>query len=127
MSISPFLTINCPCDEALQWAKAQLSKAGMRPVQTFDLHLARAGLDICLCPHHGTEDCDCQMVVLLVYGSEEHPVSLILHGNDGQTQFSITDLPDQKTESVTIHAIRQVLEINTPLSPSPVKSRFGSS
>ena len=112
MSISPFLSTNHSCDEALKWTKEQLLQAGLHPVQTFDLHTARAGLHDCPCPHHGTEDCDCQMVVVLVYGRCEQPVSLILPGNDGQTRFSIADPLDQSIDSKTIHTIRQALEMN---------------
>jgi hypothetical protein len=31
------------------------------------------------------------MVVLLVYGAMEEPVTLTLHGNDGQTRLSISE------------------------------------
>ena len=68
MNTSPFLSINHPSDEALQWTKQQLLQAGLRSIQTFDLHTARLALHDCPCPNHGTEECDCQMVVLLVYG-----------------------------------------------------------
>ena len=69
----------------------QLKEVGLRTVQTFDLHSAITGTRGCSCPNHGTEECDCQMVVLLVYGTEEEPVTLILHGNGTQTWFSLTD------------------------------------
>jgi hypothetical protein len=89
MNISPFLTVNLTCDITLPWVSHQLLKAGLRSVQTFDLHTARAALHDCECPHHGTDQCDCQMVVLLVYGTTTEPVTLILHGNNGQTWLSI--------------------------------------
>jgi len=88
MNISPFLTVNYSCDKTLQWTNQQLQQAGLRSVQTFDLHTARIGSHDCQCPNHGTEACDCQMVVLLVYGDAVEPVTLILHGNDGQTWLS---------------------------------------
>jgi hypothetical protein len=37
------------------------------------------------------EACDCQMVVLLVYGKENLPVSLVAHGHNGQTWFSLVE------------------------------------
>lgn len=110
MNISPFLSVNQPCDEALQWTKEKLSRAGMHAVQTFDLHTARAGLRNCPCPNHGTEDCDCQMVILLVYGSAEAPATLVFHGNDGQTWLSIVDEPRQRADSKLLAEIRQALE-----------------
>lgn len=110
MSISPFLSIHRPCDEALQWAKKQLLLADLRAVQTFDLHTARMGPHTCSCPNHGTDECDCQMVVLLVYGKAPEPETLILHGNDGQTWVSIADTPDPRTNTMTVIAIKRALE-----------------
>jgi hypothetical protein len=89
MSFSPFLIVERNCDAALQWANQQLLQAGLRTMQTFDLSAARAGAHNCLCPYHGIEQCDCQMVILLVYGSNEGPETLILHGNEGKTWFSL--------------------------------------
>lgn len=111
MNISPFLTVNLTCEITLPWVSHQLLKAGLRSVQTFDLHTARAALHDCDCPHHGTDQCDCQMVVLLVYGKMDEPATLILHGNDGTTWLSITasaksnrDLDEQIRQSLGISA-----------------------
>jgi hypothetical protein len=119
MNMSPFLSISHSCDETLQWTNKQLITAGLRPVQTFDLHTARLGLHDCSCPNHGTEECDCQMVVLLVYGKAEEPVTLILHGNDGQTWLSMADTPRQRSNARLTNEIQQALEVqasepNTP-------------
>ena len=110
MNISPFLSINHSCDEALQWSKEQLVQAGLHPVQTFDLNIAWAGLHDCSCPNHGTDKCDCQMVVMLVYHDAMEPATLILHGSNGQTWFSIVDNSNQKTNSKIAIAIRNSLE-----------------
>ena len=121
MNISPFLSVNQSCDEALQWTKEQLYQAGLRPVQTFDLHTARLALHDCPCPNHGTDECDCQMVVVLVYGTSEDvstlptvvntsPVTLILHGNDGETWLSIADSPRQRSDTKLPNEIKQALE-----------------
>jgi hypothetical protein len=116
MNTSPFLSVNHPCDEALQWTKKLLLQAGLRSIQTFDLHAARAGSHDCRCPNHGTDQCDCQMVVLLVYGNAAEPVTLILHGNDGQTQLSIADDPRQRADAKLITVIQQALELKAPVS-----------
>jgi hypothetical protein len=72
--------LNYSCGEALQWTSQTLTQNGLRVIQTFDLNTARHTLEDCSCPHHGTSECDCQMVVLLVYGETGGPVTLILHG-----------------------------------------------
>jgi hypothetical protein len=89
MNISPFLSTNYPFRKALPRVSKQLNEAGLRTVQTFDLHSAITGAQGCSCPNHGTEECDCQLVVLLVYGTAAEPVTLILHGNGEQTWFSL--------------------------------------
>ena len=78
----------------------------MRVMQTFDLRLTsplKPGY--CTCPHHGTNECDCQMVVVLVYGKAAEPATLILHGNDGQTWLAIADDPRQRADVKLITAI----------------------
>ena len=91
MNISPFLSTNCPCDEALPKVSKQLKDAGLRTVQTFDLHSAMSGMHRCSCTNHGTDVCDCQMLVLLVYGRAVEPETLILHGDSKRTWISLAD------------------------------------
>jgi len=114
MNISPFLTVNQTCDQTLPWVNQQLLKAGLRSVQTFDLHTARVASHDCECPHHGTDQCDCQMMVLLVYGHTEEPATLLLHGNDGTTWLSIT--ASAKPSHELDDQIRGALGINEPTS-----------
>jgi hypothetical protein len=110
MNISPFLSIYCPCDEALPKISKQLKEAGLRTVQTFDLHSAMTGTHGCSCPNHGTEECDCQMVILLVYGDTAEPVTLLLHGNSKQTWISLADSVLQRPNPQLQITIQKVLE-----------------
>ena len=109
-TLSPFLSIDSSCDQALQMTRTQLSEAGLSAVQTFNLNTARLGLHNCCCPNHETEACDCQMIVLLVYGEAPEPVTLILHGNNGQTWISIAESAVQRGEPQLVVRIRRVLE-----------------
>lgn len=54
------------------------------------------------------------MVVMLVYGEADEHVTVILHGNDGQTWFSIADGPRQKSDDQLSMAIQQALEVKVP-------------
>jgi hypothetical protein len=107
--LNPFLSLNSPSDKCLAWIKERLTTANLRVVQTFDLTTAREALDDCPCPHHGTDECDCQMVVLLVYASVVEPATLILHGNDGQTWLSLVERPGQRPDEGTVRAIQKAL------------------
>lgn len=117
-TFSPFCTIACSCDDTLQWTKQRLSQADLHAMQTFDLHSTRPTLEDCSCPDHGTNQCDCQMIVLLVYGNATEPATLILHGNDGQTWISLAENPNQRTDGTMISAIQEALEVKAPVSIS---------
>src|SRR3972149_11902275 len=106
---SPFLILEQPCDDAINWVARQIGNAGLQVVRTFDLHVARHTHANCPCPHHGTDQCDCQMVVLLVYGSDRQPVSIVAHGHNGQTWFSVVDPPQQRADPRLEAAIRLAL------------------
>jgi hypothetical protein len=116
MTTPSFLTVDLPCDMALQAAKKKLSQGGLRALQTFDLHTARLTQQDCPCPNHGTAECDCQMIVLMVYGQTSDPATLILHGSDGQTRFSIADDPSQRRDRRLVTSIKEVLEIKSAVS-----------
>jgi hypothetical protein len=108
--LTTFLSLNHSGDKSLVWVKEQLATAKLRAVQTFDLHSARHALADCPCPHHGTEQCDCQMVVLLVYTNAAEPATLILHGNDGRTWISLVEHPDHQPSQEAVRAIQKALE-----------------
>ena len=109
MNISPFLFTNCPCNEALPKVNQQLKDAGLRTVQTFDLHSAMSGAHGCSCPNHGTQECDCQMIVLLVYGGAVAPETLILHGGSQRTWISLADTVLQNRDSQLQITIQKAL------------------
>jgi hypothetical protein len=114
MSVASFLIVEQNCDTALQWANQQLAGAGLRTVRTFDLQDARAGSHDCSCPHHGTEQCDCQMVILLVYGSSNKPITLILHGNNGKTRLTLDNT--MQPASPLANQVRKILDFTESTS-----------
>jgi len=95
---SPFLTLDQDCDEAVTWVTDRVRQAGLTLIRTFNLQVARQAQVACPCPHHGTDECDCQMVVLMIYGVEAQPLALIAHGFNGQTWFTIVDIPQQRVD-----------------------------
>jgi hypothetical protein len=98
-ALSTIRSIDCSCDDALKQLTQSLTSGGLHVMETFDLHSARLGLADCACPHHGTAECDCQMIVLMIYGKAVQPATLILHGNDGQTWFSLVNNPAQQADA----------------------------
>ena len=110
--LTPVLSVSHPCNETADLLKHRLMERGWTTLQTFDLQDALLGIDGCSCPHHGTQECDCHMIVLLVYGLEPEPVTLILHGSDGQTWVAFADNAQQKARKASMTAIRDALEVN---------------
>lgn len=105
----PFLGLKKDCSEAIQWISGHLKGSGLQVVQTFDLHATRLDHSLCSCAHHGTEQCDCQMVVLLVYENGFPPTSVVAHGHDGQTWFMLGDAPQENIYTSLEAAIQYAL------------------
>ena len=105
-------TLNLDADQALPLITNILSGLGLQVLPSFDLQAARASQFRCKCPHHGTAQCDCQMVVLLVYGHSEQPTSMVVHGQDGKTNISLVDTPQQRPDRGMIGRIQKALEAN---------------
>jgi len=106
---SPFLVLKKDCGEAIHWISGHLNRSGLQVLQTFDLQAARAAHGSCSCPHHGDDQCDCQMAVLLVYGNGHPPASLVAHGRDGQTWFVLADSYPQGVDTALGDAIQKAL------------------
>jgi hypothetical protein len=109
--------LNQPCDEAVDWVTEQVYQAGFSVLRTFDLQMARHAQTSCPCPHHGTDQCDCQMVVLLVYQKHLEPLAIVAHGFEGQTWLSVVDTPQQRADPHLEATIRQLV---TPSSQSTI-------
>ncbi|MDP2994878.1 MAG: hypothetical protein Q8N46_07130 [Anaerolineales bacterium] len=109
ISIPPFQVLEQPCEEATAWVTKQLGDLGLRVVVTFDLRIARIAHTDCPCPHHGTDQCDCQLNVLLVYKTGFAPVTLLAHGHDGRTWLSLVNTPQQPVDPRLVALIRKNL------------------
>ena len=86
-----------------------MEQAGYQVMRSFDLNAARAAHVECSGPHHGTTVCDCQMVVLLVYGQGGSPVTLTAHSRDGRTQFAFVNDPTQRPSADLENSIINLL------------------
>ena len=108
-ALIPFLVLDQTCDQVLAWVNQQLTSADLRVVQTFDLQVARLAHPDCPCPHHGTNDCNCQMVVLLVYRKQDDPATLVIHGQDGRTWVSLAGPVGKRANQHLETAIRRAI------------------
>jgi hypothetical protein len=106
---SVLCVMDLDCAAAVTWMTNKVSQAGLAVIRTFDLQTTRYGAASCPCPQHGTDACDCQMVVLLVYQDHHQPLSLVAHGYDGQTWFSVVSTPEQRPDPALEQLIHGLL------------------
>jgi hypothetical protein len=100
------------CEQATRQTEAVLGHAGLRVVRSFDLRQVDGLPDDCDCPYHGTALCDCQMVVLLVYGEAATPATLVAHGRSGKTWLTLVDSPEQRPLPDLAQRITTALQSN---------------
>jgi hypothetical protein len=93
------LEVHADCEKTASLVAEKLSAAGFRVMHTFDIQFSNCDHPGCRCPHHGTDKCDCQMAILLVYGASAEPVSLVFHGRDHRTQIEWIVQPGQRVRA----------------------------
>ena len=116
------LTFNSTGEAAARTATAALIRCGLHVVRSFDLRSALTPHVECDCPHHGTAQCACQFVVLLVYGDPSTlplvagqvataPLVLTLHSHDDRTSARIVrdaaSLPDPRLAEQVMAALME--------------------
>lgn len=105
------LTLNLDSKNAVKRMMDRLSADGMQFIRSFDLQSARAAHVDCTCPHQGKNECDCQVVVLLVYDDQGTPLTLVAHSKDNKTHFALVDPPKQVQERILKSEILQAMAL----------------
>jgi hypothetical protein len=105
------LTLKLDNDQAVERIIRRLNDDGLQVVRSFDLQTARSTHTNCTCPNHGTAECECQMVVLLVYDEQGEPLTLMAHSQDSQTHFELVDTPQQRPQRLIKAAVLQALAL----------------
>ncbi len=83
-----------------------LERQELHAILTFDFQHARSPHVSCGCPHHGTEACNCQYAVLLVYDPQygyEVYRTITIHGRDEQVWLSLLKKPASARQIVPAH------------------------
>lgn len=82
-------TLPATCEQTVTALTATLAQHGYRIERSFDLRSALHG--DCPCPHHGTAQCTCQYVVLLVYEmvAITPPALVTAHECEGITRLHV--------------------------------------
>jgi hypothetical protein len=123
-TLMPFLVLDRSYDQVLVWVKQKLAGAGFRVLKTFDLQVARLAHPECPCPHHETDDCDCQMIVLLVYGKQEDPATLVIHGMDSRSWVSLSGPAGRRASQYLEAVIRRAIMPQLASGPSSIEVTY---
>lgn len=121
-TLTPFLVLDQTCEQVVIWINQQLTSTNYRIVRTFDLQVARLAHPDCPCPHHENSECNCQMVILLVYRKQEAPVTLVVHGQDGRSWVSLASVGGKHINQYLESSIRRILidQVSNVLFPTEV-------
>ena len=115
---------NCDSETAARTATQTLAKRGLRVVRSFDLRSALATHAGCECPHHGSEQCTCQFLVLLIYGPAGAPVVVSAHSRDGQAEVQIVQdanaYPDARLAEQVMSSL---IEAELGVQGDPIRAR----
>lgn len=105
------ILLNTDSETAAQNVTAILSRQGHRVLRSFDLRSALTAHPESVCPCHGTSPCNCQFVVLLVYGRTTRPVVVIAHGHDQETSLQlVSDPQDRPDPTLTGEVMTAIVE-----------------
>jgi hypothetical protein len=102
--------LDLDCEAAIGYLRNILSELGVRTLRSFDLQSACASYPELTCPHHQDSQCDCQLVVLLAYGTGNSPGSLIVHSHGGQTEIDLVISPGNRPNRNLEDTIRLAFE-----------------
>jgi hypothetical protein len=97
-------------DTVIEQFTQHLTSSGLRVVRSFDLQSACASMPDQPCPHHRDAPCDCQMVVLLVYGEGCSPASLVLHSHRGVTDIDLVESPNNQPDKELVEIIHSAFK-----------------
>jgi hypothetical protein len=105
---SHLLTVQADAQVVVDLIADALNKASLQVVQ-----VAKAAHTHCSCPHHGSDKCDCQMIMLLVYDRDGQPATLVAHGQDGKTHLGMINNSNPKHSACLIDTILNIFSNNS--------------
>ena len=110
----PLLRLEGQCDPVVTRVIQRMNDQGLQVLRSFDLQAARNAHTRCECPYHGTEQCNCQLIVLLVYGDTTQPATLVAHGRAGMTELLLAHSPGQAPSPEMENAIYTAILTTDP-------------
>ncbi len=106
--MSQLLVFNNSVHFVIGWLTNLLQDAGLQLTPSFNFRTALPEDIACNCPHH-TDNCDCDLTVMLVYGSEPEPATLVAHSHNGRTWLSLVENEEERPSSALRLQIKSAL------------------
>ena len=111
--MTPLLILKNGRANAIQQVTDALNRAGLRVITSFDSRRTRMDTTGVACPHHGTDNCNCHIVVMLVYEANGYPATLIAYGQDDDTWISLVYPPGLRPSASLQSQIKNALTLET--------------
>ncbi len=108
--MTQLLVLNNSTHFVIGWLTNLLQEAGLQLSPSFNFRTALPEGISCNCSHH-FDNCDCDLTVLLVYGSESQPVTLLAHSHNGRTWLSLVDDGEERPSSDLSLQIKSALAV----------------
>ena len=109
------------CDQVIGNLTEWLTARGLQVHLSFDLQSARKELadpNGCPCPYHGTADCSCQYIVMLVSRDGLPPISIVAHGYEDHTYLTAVPDATAPVDPVTLETVEaSVSRLVSPMHP----------
>ena len=106
--MTQLLVMNNSTHFVIGWLTDLLQEAGLQLSSSFNFRTALPKGISCNCPDHA-DNCDCDLTVLLVFGSEPEPATLLAHSHYGRTWLSLVDDAEERSSSDLSLQIKSVL------------------
>lgn len=89
------LTLSAAGDDAVADLMERFRAAGLRAFPTFRFRETVPAEVPYACADH-QDGCDCDLLILLVYGAEPQPATLVAHSHGGHTWLSLSEAPPEQ-------------------------------
>ncbi|MBL8095274.1 MAG: hypothetical protein JNL73_13985 [Anaerolineales bacterium] len=121
------LTFDTGGQDVIPEVFSALRQHGLPVMRSFDLRTAQTGAAACACHPQSLSLCECQLVVLLVYGHAPEPLTLFVSGCGGQTEIRVAQEASMRLDPHLAHEVLVVLTelgarlniLSTPADPDP--------
>ena len=106
----PIAIVESQCSFIISPLMNALEQAGLWVLRSFEFKNNQTQLMHCHCAANCDSQCECELVVLLVYPKVGNPVTLILDGREGKTYVFISEEKEYQFPTPLTRLITKAVE-----------------